>query len=49
VDHGLAVLRKLADDDRKGWFHKSFDRGPRRPTLRHALRRLPTRVRYRYL
>jgi predicted O-methyltransferase YrrM len=48
VDHGLSVLRKLAeDDDRKGWFHRDFRRGAQRPTLRYAVLGLPGRVRRR--
>jgi predicted O-methyltransferase YrrM len=49
ADHGLTVMRKLADDDRKGWFHRNFERGARRPTLRYALRALPSRVTRRFL
>jgi predicted O-methyltransferase YrrM len=45
--HGLEVLRKLADDDREGWFHSDFKRGARRPTLRHALRARAARLRQR--
>ena len=47
VVHGLGVLRKIAEDDRQGWFHTDFERGARRPTLRHALRTLPARARQR--
>jgi predicted O-methyltransferase YrrM len=45
--HGLDVLRKVAEDDREGWFHRDFERGGREPTLRHTLRMLPARVRQR--
>jgi predicted O-methyltransferase YrrM len=47
IDHGLAVLRKLADDSRKGWFHNDFARGARRGTLRYNLLSLPGRIRRR--
>jgi predicted O-methyltransferase YrrM len=47
VDHGLATLRKVAPDNRKGWFHRDFERGGRRPTLRYTLRTLPWRIRHR--
>jgi predicted O-methyltransferase YrrM len=47
VDHGLTVLRKLADDDRKGWFHRDFERGAQRGTLRYRVLTLPGRVRRR--
>jgi predicted O-methyltransferase YrrM len=47
VDHGLAVLRKLSDDDRKGWFHRDFRRGAQRATLRYRVLSLPSRVRRR--
>lgn len=47
VDHGLAVLRKVAEDDRKGWFHRDFERGPRRASVRYLLLSLPGRVRRR--
>jgi predicted O-methyltransferase YrrM len=47
VVHGMEVLRKDAEDDRQVWFHRDFERGARRPTLRHALRALASRVRQR--
>jgi predicted O-methyltransferase YrrM len=47
VDHGLTVLRKLDEDTRRGWFHKDFQRGARRGTLRYALTSLPGRIRRR--
>jgi len=47
VDHGLTVLRKLADDDRKGWFHRDFRRGAQRATLRYSVLSLPDRLRRR--
>jgi predicted O-methyltransferase YrrM len=47
VDHGLTVLRKLSDDERKGWFHRDFRRGAQRPTFRYAVLSLPGRVRRR--
>jgi len=47
VDHGLTVLRKLADDDRKGWFHRDFRRGRQRATLRYSVMSLPGRLRRR--
>ncbi len=47
VDHGLTVLRKLGDDTRKGWFHRSFERGPQRGGLRYSLLSLPGRIKRR--
>ncbi|HEV7847482.1 MAG TPA: class I SAM-dependent methyltransferase [Thermoleophilaceae bacterium] len=47
IDHGLTVLRKLDDDTRKGWFHRDFERGARRGTLRYELTSLPGRIRRR--
>jgi len=38
VDHGLAVLRKLGEDDRPWDFHRDFPRGRRWPTFRDGLR-----------
>ena len=47
VDHGLTVLRKLAEDARKGWFHRSFGRGPQRGSLRYTVLSMPGRIRRR--
>ena len=47
VDHGLTVLRKLAEDTRKGWFHRSFGRGPQRGTLSYTVLSMPGRIRRR--
>lgn len=38
VDHGMAVLRKLGEDDRAWNFHRDFPRGRRWPTIRNGLR-----------
>lgn len=47
VDHGLTVLRKLAEDTRRGWFHRSFGRGPQRGSLRYTVLSMPGRIRRR--
>jgi predicted O-methyltransferase YrrM len=47
VDHGLTVLRKLAEDTRKGWFHRSFERGAQRASLRYSVLSMPGRIRRR--
>ena len=47
VDHGLTVLLKLAEDTRKGWFHRSFRRGPQRGSLRYTVLSMPGRIRRR--
>ena len=43
VDHGLAVLRKLGEDDRPWDYHRDFPRGRRWPTVRNGLRNYWTR------
>ena len=48
VDHRLAVLRKLGDDERPKDFHRDFPRGRRWPTLRNALLYYWNRFRGRY-
>ena len=48
ADHGLAVLRKLGEDDRPWDFHRDFPRGRRWPTIRDGLRNWWTRVRRGY-
>jgi predicted O-methyltransferase YrrM len=49
VDHGLTVMRKLAEDERKGWFHRDFKRGAQRGTLRYTVLSAPGRLRRRFL
>jgi hypothetical protein len=48
VDHRLAVLRKLGEDERPKDFHRDFSRGRRWPTLRNALLYYWNRLRDRY-
>lgn len=45
VDHGLTLLRKVAEDQRRGWVHHDFARGPRRGSPATFLRKLARRVR----